>query len=144
MKASTVAPTVIILTMGMLFCFWQEAKSNPEAETAALAAAEAWLELVDNEKYGESWEQAAQYFQGAVSKEQWLSSMQSVRNPLGQKLSRNLKSQSYHRSLPGAPDGEYVVIQFNTSFDRKATAVETVTPLKDPDGKWRVSGYYIR
>ncbi len=137
------APTVIILTMGMILCFWQGAKSNPE-ESVAVEAAEVWLELVDTEKYGESWDEAASYFQGAVSKEQWFSSMQSVRNPLGQKLSRSIKSKQYYTSLPGAPDGEYVVIQFNTSFEHKLSAVETVTPMKDQDGKWRVSGYYIK
>ena len=139
MKAST----VIILTMGMLLCFWQGAKSNPETSKAALEAAEAWLELVDAEKYEESWNQAANYFQGAVPREQWLSSMQSGRKPLGQKLSRSLKSKQYHTSLPGVPDGEYVVIQFNTSFEHKRSAVETVTPMKEGDGTWRVSGYYI-
>lgn len=137
-------PTVIILTISMLLCFWQGAKSNPEASKAAVEAAEAWLELVDTEQYGESWEKAAKYFQGAVSKKQWLSSMQSIRKPLGQKLSRSLKSKQYHTALPGAPDGEYIVIQFNTSFEQKRSAVETVTPMKEPDGKWRVSGYYIR
>ena len=45
------APTVMILTMGMLLCFWQGAKSHPEAEKEALEAAEVWLELVDTKKY---------------------------------------------------------------------------------------------
>lgn len=138
------APTVMILTMGMLLCFWQRAKSQPEASKAAVEAAEVWLELVDTEKYGESWHEAASYFQGAVSTEQWLSSMEAVRKPLGQTVSRSLKSKHYHTSLPGAPDGEYVVIQFNTSFEHKRSAVETVTPMKEQDGKWRVSGYYIK
>jgi ribosomal protein S17E len=40
--------------------------------------------------------------------------------------------------------GEYVVIQFETSFENKKTAVETVTPMMDKDGIWRVSGYYIK
>ena len=110
------APTVIIMTMGMLLCFWQGAKSHPEAEKAAVEAAEGWLELVDTEKYEESWDEAASYFQGAVSTEQWLSSMQSVRNPLGQKLSRSLKSKQYYTSLPGAPDGEYKVTLQNCYF----------------------------
>jgi hypothetical protein len=46
--------------------------------------------------------------------------------------------------LPGAPDGQYVVIQFETSFENKHNAVETVTPMLEPNGQWRVSGYYIR
>ncbi len=47
-------------------------------------------------------------------------------------------------SLPGAPDGEYVVIQYNTEFENKKVAIETITPMLDDDGKWRVSGYYIK
>lgn len=46
--------------------------------------------------------------------------------------------------LSGAPDGRYVVIQYETAFERKKSAVETITPMVDPDGAWRVSGYYIR
>jgi hypothetical protein len=46
--------------------------------------------------------------------------------------------------LPGAPDGKYVVVQFDTSFQRKKSALETVTPMMEKDGKWRVSGYYIK
>ncbi len=47
-------------------------------------------------------------------------------------------------SMPGAPDGEYVIIQFESSFANKKSAVETVTPMKDENGVWRVSGYYIK
>jgi hypothetical protein len=56
---------------------------------------------------------------------------------------RSLKSKTYATSLPGAPDGKYVVIQFSSSFKNKADATETVTPMLDKDGQWRVSGYYI-
>ncbi|HWN92533.1 MAG TPA: DUF4019 domain-containing protein, partial [Verrucomicrobiae bacterium] len=48
------------------------------------------------------------------------------------------------RTLPGAPDGEYVVIQYETAFENKASAVETITPMLDKDGSWRISGYYIK
>jgi len=58
--------------------------------------------------------------------------------------SRRVASSQATHSLPGAPDGDYVVIHFATSFEQKADATETVTPMKDPDGHWRVSGYYIR
>ncbi len=47
-------------------------------------------------------------------------------------------------TLPGAPDGEYVVIRYRTEFENKMKAVETVTPMLEADGAWRVSGYYIR
>ncbi len=47
-------------------------------------------------------------------------------------------------SLPGAPDGAYVVIQYGTSFENRKHAVETVTPMRERNGAWRVSGYFIR
>jgi hypothetical protein len=119
-------------------------KSNPAAETAAVAAAQTWLSLVDAGQYGDSWDQAAQVFKGAVTKEQWLQAMQTTRQPIGTNFSRELKSKRYLTSLPGAPDGAYVVIQFKASFQNKSSAVETVTPMRDKDGTWRVSGYYIK
>jgi hypothetical protein len=53
-------------------------------------------------------------------------------------------SAKYTRTLPGAPDGEYVVIQYSAAFEKRQSAVETVTPMFDRDGKWRASGYYIK
>lgn len=119
-----------------------EADQN-DGELAAKASAQ-WLALVDGGKYAESWDESAQLFRGAVTKEKWKESLTAVRKPLGKLISRSVKSKQYTRSLPGAPDGEYVVIQYDTSFENKKSSVETVTPMLDKDGKWRVSGYYIR
>jgi hypothetical protein len=113
-------------------------------EEAAVSAAQKWLSLVDEGKYKESWKEAAEYFRNAVKQDQWEQSLQAVRKPLGKILLRKVESKSYTTSLPGAPDGEYVVIQFETLFEKKKSAVETVTPMLDKDGKWRVSGYFIK
>jgi uncharacterized protein DUF4019 len=111
---------------------------------AAQAAAESWLKLVDGGDYTASWEQAAKVFKGAVKQADWTQMAGGVRAPLGKLVSRKLKSREYKEKLPGAPDGKYVVIQYDTVFEHKASAVETVTPMADPDGAWRVSGYFIR
>jgi len=136
---------LVYLSLVAMIALWGcNSKSNPQAETAAIAAAKTWLSLVDGEKYAESWEESAQYFKGAVKKEQWIQAMQSGRKPFGKNISRSLKSKSYRTALPGAPDGEYVIIQFNASFENKKVALETITPLLDKDGQWRVSGYYMK
>ena len=114
------------------------------SEDAAQTAAESWLKLVDAGNYEASWDQAAKLFKGGVTKEQWKQAAAGVRTPLGKVVSRKLKAREYTEKLPGAPDGKYVVIQFDTVFEKKAAAVETVTPMVDPDGVWRVSGYFIR
>ena len=119
-------------------------QANEVAEKVAVTASNAWLSLVDGENYAESWNQAAGLFRAAVTREQWQNTLKTVRVPLGKVVARKLKSKQYTKTLPGAPDGEYVVIQYETTFENKKSAVETVTPMLDKDGKWRVSGYYIR
>jgi Protein of unknown function (DUF4019) len=120
------------------------ALGNEKAEKQALEASQKWLSFVDNGQYAEGWEMAAQYFRNTVSKEKWQQSLSVVRKPLGHVVKRTLKSKQYATSLPGAPDGEYVVIQYETAFANKKSSVETITPMLDKDGQWRVSGYYIR
>lgn len=109
-----------------------------------IAAANSWLEVVDAQRHDDSWEQACAYFKGVVPRDQWVQQIAGVRGPLGPVLSREVVSAEHTTKLPGAPDGEYVVIQYRTKFQNKATAIETVTPMRDPDGVYRVSGYYVR
>ena len=85
-----------------------------------------------------------QAYSSLVTKEDWLQKVRAARNPLGKVISRKLKGTQYKTSLLGAPDGEYVVIQYDTSFENKRSAVETITPTLDKDAQWRVSGYFIR
>ncbi len=119
-------------------------RAADKPEDLAQAAAESWLKLTDAGNGGASWEQAAKMFRGAITKEKWAEALASVRPPLGKVVSRKLISRQYTEKLPGAPDGKYVTIQFETAFEKKASAVETLTPMLDPDGVWRVSGYFIR
>jgi hypothetical protein len=116
---------------------------EPEKEKALLAAG-TWLSLVDAGDYSKSWREAAEYFRGAITEDEWMHSLNAARNPLGKLISRKVISASYKTSLPGAPDGQYVVIQFETSFENKSSAIETVTPMLEKNGDWRVSGYYIK
>jgi hypothetical protein len=139
-----VRSVVALLGFFLLLSVGVVALGETDKEKAAVSAAEEWLTMVDQGKYQESWKEAAQYFKNAVTEQQWEQSLQAVRKPLGKLIYRNVKSKIYKTSLPGAPEGEYVVIRFETSFENKKSAMETVTPMMDTDAKWRVSGYYIR
>jgi hypothetical protein len=118
--------------------------SSDDGKTqAAEQATVEWLALVDGRQYEASWSEAATFFRNKVSTSDWLKAVAAARSPLGSVVGRELVSATYATSLPGAPDGEYVVLQFQTAFENKAQAIETVTPMLD-QGRWRVSGYYVR
>ena len=122
----------------------QSQVNQEHAKQDAETAAQNWLGLIDKGAYATSWDNAAVLFKAAVNKDDWQKKIAAGREPLGKVLSRKLKSSTYSATLPGAPDGQYVVIQYDTSFENKKAAVETITPMLDKDGQWRVSGYFIR
>jgi hypothetical protein len=134
----------VLILMLLLFSIGLAVAGDSEKEKIALNSAEKWLGIVDAGKYAESWKEAAGLFRNAVKQEQWEQSLQAVRKPLGKLVLRKIGTKAYRTSLPGAPDGEYVVNQFESSFEKKKSAVETVTLMLEKDGKWRVSGYYIK
>ena len=109
----------------------------------AITAMTTWLHVIDAGRYGESWDQASRLFQGALTRERWVSAMNGGRKPLGDLVKRYLKSANFRRSLPGAPDGEYFVIQFGASYSGKAEAVETVTAVREGSA-WKAAGYFIK
>jgi hypothetical protein len=131
---------IFILSLAILA---SPAFADPKTDDA-VNAAEAWLKLVDSGQYKASWSEAAIFFRERVKAEDWVKMVELVRKPFGNVEERKLLTASYVTSLPGAPDGEYVVIQFQTTFSNKKNSVETITPMKNTDGKWRVSGYYVK
>jgi hypothetical protein len=136
-RATAIVATLVLVGAASV-CF------GAENVQSATRAAEAWLKLVDAGAYRPSYKEASSYFKSRVDENGWVAMVGPVRKPLGAVISRKLKTAQYITSLPGAPDGQYVVIQYDTSFANKKSAVETITPMLDKDGKWRVSGYYIK
>ncbi len=123
----------------------QDGKGAAQApEKAAVASAEAWLAGIDAGNYAQSWKDAAVFFQNAITEDGWSDALTKTRKPLGALKSRKLLNAESCKSLPGAPDGEYVVMQFDTSFAAKEKAVEAVTFSLEKDGTWKASGYFIR
>jgi hypothetical protein len=115
-----------------------------EKEDAAAAGALPWLQLVDSGEKAESWFQASSDFRGAVSKEQWIHALDTVRIPLGRMVTRKLKTATYTTKLPNQKSGEYVVIQYDTRYDKAPEMAETVIMVLGKSGTWKVSGYFIK
>lgn len=136
----------VVFVIASSSCAKTEAKpSSTDANvSAATSAARSWLARVDEQKYDDSWREAATVFKSKVLEDQWIGAVAGVRGPLGKLVTRRVMSAEVATELPGAPKGKYVVIQFDTAFENKPAAVETITPMQEADGTWRVSGYFIK
>ncbi len=118
--------------------------ADTEAVAKAQAASNAWLALADAGKYGATWDEAAGVFRKSISRADWEKALSGVRSQLGALKSRKVKSATFTKTLPGVPEGEYVVVQYDAEFAGKGPVVETVTPMRESDGVWRVAGYFIK
>ena len=134
----------ILVLLGLLLVRTMSPAGETKPEVAAQAAAEKWLALVDAGKYDESWQEMSAPFKKEVSKRKWKSTIEEIRKSPGRAVSRKLKSAEYTKELPGAPEGEYVVTKFDTAFEHKPAAVETVTLVLGQDLIWRVSSYAVK
>jgi hypothetical protein len=121
---------------------------HEEAEQKAVEAAKALLGLVDAGRYLESWDTLAPYFRSVFFKERWDAWLVNTRTPFGIVKTRTLAWKKYSPELEGAPKGEYVVVVFKTVFERmpkgQKEQIETVVPMLQRDGSWRVAGYTIK
>ncbi|MDB5914374.1 MAG: hypothetical protein JWP22_3049, partial [Ramlibacter sp.] len=118
--------------------------SDPDAEKAGQNAAHAWLLLLDRRDWGTAWDTSSGTFRQSVPLSLWLDNVPALRQPFGNFIERQPAEALYTRKLAGRPDGDYVTVHFLSKFDKKADVVETVTTVKEPDGRWRVAGYTAR
>lgn len=119
-------------------------RADAEAVAQGRASAKEWLVMLDAQDYDGTWSAAGELLKAAVTQDEWARRMSVTLGPLGKVESRAVRSSEYSTTMPGAPDGEYVVIQFDTSFASKQAALENVVMRKQSDGSWRVAGYRIR
>lgn len=117
-------------------------EENPEAKRAATRSARRWLALIDEEKYSDGWRQSVPQFQEAMPEKEWVEKIRVKRAPFGSVRSREVSLSRYAASFPSPVDGEHVIVQFDTEFESKKRAKETVTFAKTKDGSWRSVGGY--
>jgi hypothetical protein len=129
--------------LSILIALTLATEAAPATQKADLTAAETWVSLIDARRWNDSWAAAGTLFKSQMPDARWASTIASVREPLGAVSSRALKGITRSKSLPGAPDGDYEVVQFQTSFANKAIATETVVLSHEASG-WKVDGYFIK
>ena len=111
-----------------------------KSETSALN----WLKLVDEGKYGQSWDKGAFTFKLRIPKKVWVQLMDSTRKPLGSVQNRTLADQRESLNPEGLPEGDYMVVVFKTTFAKNQSGHELLTLVLESDNQWRVLTYQAK
>ena len=136
-------PFLSIVILFLSSYSYSEDVSKTNKIDAGIKSVLTWLAIVDSGEYSKSWQTTGSLFQNQLSDSQWTDALNKARKPFGKLVSRRNKSADYKTSLPGVPDGEYVVTVFNTSFENKKKGKETVTAIFE-NNEWKVVGYFIK
>jgi len=115
-----------------------------DQEQAALKAARAWLEIIDEDKFAESRDEMAEMVRSSITGDQWTARVAPIREQIGRVVDRRLKQARYTREVPDAPKGDWVTLQFDSYFKKGGGARETVTATLEANGEWRVASYVVR
>lgn len=143
-------------------CFAQNPQTIPENTTEAQMTAQennskelaAWMieaaqvakdyvDTVDRAAYNETWSKGSSIFQGMISQSEWAAALQLGRAPLGKVTSRTLKDQRPAWDPKGLPGGAYMVVEYDTSFEKAPNSGELLTLRREADGKWKVLTYKV-
>jgi len=107
-------------------------------------SARSWLEIIDSGQYQQSWHQASVVLQKAKSESEWTKFIAGIRSSLGDRKERYMATAARTDSLPKLPDGEYIVLQYYTTFSKKGLAMETVSLIQNSPGLWQVANYEVK
>jgi hypothetical protein len=125
----------------------QQAESAADPHTAEEQAAErqalGFLGYLDHGRFADSYAYTGMLIRAQLDRDAFAKQIEKTRAGVGALLSRELIDASYTTTVPGAPEGQYVVLDYGASFANRQQAEETVT-LAFAKGYWRVSGYYIK
>jgi hypothetical protein len=126
----------------IIFPILNETPDTEKAEKATAVAME-FLQLLDDEKYAESWQSAAVLMREKVTQEDWVEKLTKARVLSGALVERTEKSSSYSTSAKDSPEGEYIALTFASKYQRAESVSEYVTVMLE-EGHWRVAGYFIQ
>jgi hypothetical protein len=115
---------------------------DPRA-SAGQSAARTWLAITDRHDAAGSYSAAGAKFREAMTADRWAAALKAARDPLGAVERRAVVGTRFQKAVKGFPPGEYVVIQFRSTFAKRMIALETVTLERDANGTWRVIGYLL-
>lgn len=112
-------------------------------ELAAQRQALGFLGYLDQGRFADSYAYTGMLIRTQVDRAKFAAQIEKTRTGTGAMQTRELIDSVYSTTVAGAPEGQYVVLHYHTSFANRPDTVETLT-LAFAKGYWRVSGYYIK
>ncbi|NBB87390.1 MAG: DUF4019 domain-containing protein [Bacteroidetes bacterium] len=117
----------------------QEAQDPADQTEQAREAADAWLALFDADDIEGTYETAAETFKTQVEMQDWQMQAEQVKQAVGELDGRTYMETTYADELPQAPEGDYMIVQYDTQY-ANLNVTEFVILVLEED-TWRMVGF---
>ena len=87
---------------------------------------------------------ASSILQDNVTRAEWTEHLHNTLSGLGELKQRSLRSSEYTTELEAVPDGEYVILVYESSYTEDLYVTEVVGMVKEADSSWRAIGYHTQ
>ena len=135
------AVLIVACIFMILYPLYNQKPDSEKVEQAA-PVAQKFLDMLDQGKYAESWQSSAQLMQGKIAQKEWVEKLTKARTLSGDMVARERKSASYSTEAQDSPDGEYILLTYESSFQKASEVTEYVTVALE-EGRWKVAGYFM-
>ena len=109
----------------------------------AISIAETFSATIDDKNYQAAYQSGSKLLHLTSTENQWISEIGRTREVLGTALQRKLKAVKSIATYPGLPDGEYMLVYFETKMEHKEKAAEVLL-VAQIDGAWKVCSYHLK
>jgi hypothetical protein len=141
----------IALALSLISAFWApsavlaQAAENSQgaAEQAAQRQALGFLGYLDQGRFADSYAYTGVLMRNQLDPQTYAAKIENMRAGVGALQGRQLIDANPTNTVPGAPEGQYIVLHYHANYQNLNDAVETIT-LAYAKGYWRVIGYYIK
>ena len=118
---------------------------KPDAEKVEQAqpVANAFLAKLDDGKFVESWQGSAALMKDKITQQEWVEKLTKARELSGDLVQRERKSSTYATKIEDSPEGEYIMLIYDSSFKKADDVSEYVTVMLEGE-QWKVAGYFMQ
>jgi Protein of unknown function (DUF4019) len=136
-------PLVICLSVFLIV----SAVANDEA-LPGLGAIRQWLVNLDGGEYERCWVEGAKLLHDVQSLDKWTDFQKKQSQLFGKCTNREMIGTAAHNRFLRADgttiEAEFLEAKFKSAFESRPLVVESISAIKEADGKWRVFAYDAR
>jgi uncharacterized protein DUF4019 len=103
-----------------------------------------WLALIDGGNAGAAWDLSSKQLKSSVTRDKFIEGMRDARKSLGKLEGRTAERFARSHQLPGAPEGDYAIIDYTARFAQGKKLQERLVWSIEEGDIWRVAGYEYR